>query len=117
VSGEQVSLRVRVADTRRPPGRAALEGEHPTQNPEVVALQLWSCVHRFVTLELGDHFAQFTDPVGQVLQSSMVTLLVGLGDTAELARHSLITAARMQAELAGRTAPTRPTSAQSAAAR
>lgn len=65
------------------------------EDPEIVATQLWSCVHGFVTLELGDHFAQFQDPVGQVLQPTMVNLLVGLGDTAELARTSLITASNV----------------------
>lgn len=86
------------------------------ENPEVVALQLWTCVHGFVTLELGDHFAQFADPASQVLQSTMANLLVGLGDTAESARNSVATAARVHAELAGRSGPTRPTSALSTAA-
>src|SRR5262249_19002386 len=35
------------------------------EDPEVVASQLWSAVHGFVTLELGDHFNQFPDPVRQ----------------------------------------------------
>jgi len=58
------------------------------EDAEVVATQLWSSVHGFVTLELGDHFNQFSDPVREVLQPMMVNLLVGLGDTAELCNAS-----------------------------
>jgi AcrR family transcriptional regulator len=58
------------------------------EDPEAVAFQLWSAVHGFVTLELGEHFAQFSDPVSEVLQPMMVNVLVGLGDTAELAEAS-----------------------------
>jgi AcrR family transcriptional regulator len=58
------------------------------QDPEAVAFQLWSAVHGFVLLELGEHFAQFADPVGEVLQPMMVNVLVGLGDSAELAAAS-----------------------------
>lgn len=56
--------------------------------PEIVATQLWSSVHGFVTLELGGHFAQFPDPVRQIFQSLMVNVFVGLGDTVELAGAS-----------------------------
>lgn len=58
------------------------------EDPEAVAFQLWGAVHGFVTLELGDHFAQFEDPVRMVLQPMMVNILVGLGDAAELAETS-----------------------------
>ena len=58
------------------------------QDPEAIAPQLWSAVHGFVKLELGDHLAQFPDPVRQVLQPMMVNILVGLGDSAELAEAS-----------------------------
>lgn len=58
------------------------------KDPEAIAPHLWSAVHGFVTLELGDHFAQFPDPVGQVLQPMMVSVLVGLGDTTESAEAS-----------------------------
>jgi AcrR family transcriptional regulator len=54
------------------------------EDPEAIAPQLWSAVHGFVTLELGDHFADFPDPVGQVLQPMMVNVLVGLGDTPDV---------------------------------
>lgn len=57
-------------------------------DPEVVASQLWSAVHGFATLELGKHFSQFSDPVGQVLQPMMVSMLVGMGDSREMAEAS-----------------------------
>ncbi len=37
------------------------------QEPEVLAAQLWSFVHGFITLELAEHFVEFDDPVAQVL--------------------------------------------------
>jgi AcrR family transcriptional regulator len=58
------------------------------ENPENIAPQLWSAVHGFVTLELGDHFAQFSDPVRQVLQPMMVNIFVGLGGDPESANAS-----------------------------
>jgi AcrR family transcriptional regulator len=58
------------------------------EDPASIAPQLWSAVHGFVTLELGDHFAQFEDPVREVLQPMMVNLIVGLGDTGELCQAS-----------------------------
>jgi AcrR family transcriptional regulator len=53
------------------------------ENPESIAPQTWSAVHGFVTLELGDHFVQFPDPVRQVLQPMMVNIFVGLGGDPE----------------------------------
>lgn len=53
------------------------------ENPENIAPQLWSAVHGFVTLELGDHFVKFSDPVSQVLQPMMVNIFVGLGGDPE----------------------------------
>jgi AcrR family transcriptional regulator len=58
------------------------------ENPENIAPQLWSAVHGFVTLELGDHFAQFSDPVRQVLQPMMVNIFVGLGGDPQAANAS-----------------------------
>ncbi|WP_067813687.1 TetR/AcrR family transcriptional regulator [Nocardia inohanensis] len=49
------------------------------QDPESIATQLWSCVHGFIMLEAGDHFAQIPNPVTQILQPMTVNLLVGLG--------------------------------------
>lgn len=58
------------------------------QDAGSVADQLWSCVHGFVTLELGGHFAHVADPVAQRLQPLTVNVFVGLGDTAEKASAS-----------------------------
>jgi AcrR family transcriptional regulator len=57
-------------------------------DPEIVATQLWSCVHGFVTLEMGGYFAHLQDPVRQTLQSMLVNVFVGLGDSAERADAS-----------------------------
>jgi len=54
----------------------------------VVAAALWSFVHGFVTLELAEHFADFDDPVRQVMLPMGVTLVVGLGDDADRATAS-----------------------------
>jgi AcrR family transcriptional regulator len=53
------------------------------QDPEIVAAQLWSCVHGFVTLELGGHFSDSTDALRQVLEPMTVNVLTGLGDSPE----------------------------------
>jgi len=48
-------------------------------NPTAVAGALWSYVHGYITLELANHFAEFDDPVRQVLVPMGVTFCVGLG--------------------------------------
>ena len=55
------------------------------ESVEVVAAQLWSFVHGYVTLELAGHFAEFDDPAVQVLLPMHITFAVGLGDTREQA--------------------------------
>ena len=65
------------------------------QEPEVVAAQLWSYVHGCITLELADHFAEFDDPVAQVLLPMGVNLVVGLGDDRERAQTSHEAGARL----------------------
>lgn len=56
--------------------------------PEVLAAQLWSFVHGYITLELAELFAEFDDPVAQVLVPMGVNLVVGLGDERERAEAS-----------------------------
>lgn len=56
--------------------------------PRVLGAALWSYVHGFVTLELAEHFAEFDDPVRQVMIPTGVTLAVGLGDDADRAAAS-----------------------------
>ncbi len=60
----------------------------PESDPDAVAEQLWSCVHGFVTLELGGYLDRTADPVDNVLQPMTVSLLVGMGDAAERAQAS-----------------------------
>jgi len=62
------------------------------EDPEIVATQLWSCLHGFVTLELGGHFSHIPDTVDRILQAMTVNVLVGLGDTAERAKASHVRA-------------------------
>lgn len=62
--------------------------------PDAVAAQLWSYVHGFITLELSEHFAEFDDPVVEVLLPMGVSFAVGLGDTPERAYVSHTAAAR-----------------------
>lgn len=57
----------------------------PADNPALVADKLWSCVHGFVTLELGGHFTDRNDPVRDVLMATTVDLFVGMGDLADRA--------------------------------
>lgn len=47
----------------------------------LVADQLWSCVHGFVTLELGGHFAHLPDPLRQILWPMTANVFVGMGDS------------------------------------
>ena len=60
------------------------------RDTKVVAAALWSMVHGYITLELGDHFTGFDDPVAQVMVPMGVTFSVGLGDDPDgaLASHT-----------------------------
>ena len=60
-----------------------------------MAAQLWSYVHGCITLESADHFAEFDDPVAQVLLPMGVDLVVGLGDDRERAQASHEAGARL----------------------
>lgn len=75
--------------------RLTRSGRVGHQKPEVVAAQLWSYVHGYVTLELSGHFAEFDDPVVEVLLPMGVSLAVGLGDKPERAHASHEAAARV----------------------
>ena len=68
--------------------RLVNSGRIDPENVEVVAAQLWSYVHGYVTLELAGHFAEFDDPAAQVLLPMGITFTVGLGDTRERAKAS-----------------------------
>lgn len=60
--------------------RLVASGRISSAAPEVVAAQLWSFVHGFISLELADHFTDFKDPLTKVLVPLGVTFCVGLGD-------------------------------------
>lgn len=66
-------------------------GKH---DPTLLAGQLWSYVHGFVTLELADHFARFDDPAVSILLPLGTTLAIGLGDEPAHALASHESAAR-----------------------
>ena len=74
--------------------RLVNSGRVRPQDPNVVAAQLWSFVHGFITLELADALIECDDPARQVLLPMGVNLSVGLGDTRERAQASHETAAR-----------------------
>ncbi|MBI3226081.1 MAG: TetR/AcrR family transcriptional regulator [Mycolicibacterium cosmeticum] len=88
--------------------RLVKSGRVKRQDPAGIAAQLWSFVHGFITLELAETFAEFDDPVRQVLLPLGVNVSVGLGDTPERAEASHQAAARRYASIAleseGRTA-------------
>jgi AcrR family transcriptional regulator len=68
--------------------RLVESGRIAPARPDVVAAALWSFVHGYITLELGEHFAGFNDPVRQVMLPMGVTFTVGLGDARERAQAS-----------------------------
>lgn len=75
-------------------GRLVESGRVDQDDPKLVAAQLWSLVHGFVTLELSDHFAEFADPAADVLLRLGTNLAVGFGDDPARARASHESAAR-----------------------
>lgn len=66
-------------------------GQHDT---DVLAAQLWSFVHGFITLELSETFVEYDDPATQLLLPMGMNVSVGLGDTRERAKASHEMAAR-----------------------
>lgn len=77
-----------VAATRR----AMDAGRFRQADPAAAATQLWSALHGLVTLELAGYFHQSIMQTSEdVLASLFSTLAIGLGDTPELAVHSIAT--------------------------
>jgi len=70
------------------------------QDPVIVAAQLWSFVHGYISLELAEHFAEFDNPVAQVLLPMGVNIAVGLGDTRRRAQASHEAAVRLYDSIA-----------------
>jgi len=61
-------------------------------DPDVIAAQLWSFAHGYITLELAGHMARFTDPVEQVLLPLGANVMNGLGDERDRAAASIAAA-------------------------
>lgn len=59
--------------------RTGTQGGLAIDDPTAAAGALWSFVHGYITLELANHFAEFADPVREVLVPMAVTFCVGLG--------------------------------------
>ena len=116
-SGHSPAFRAAYAHLIAACTRLAESDRVAAQDPKVVAAALWSFVHGYVTLELGDHFAEFDDPVAQVMLPMGVTFCAGLGDSAEKARASHAAALKLSrrrepAARAARSAPKRRSPAQ-----
>ena len=88
LSGRSPAFRGAYAHVAEACARLVESGRARPQAPEVVAAQLWSFVHGYVSLELAEHFAEFDDSVAQVLLPMGVNLAVGLGDDRERALAS-----------------------------
>jgi len=61
-------------------------------DPHVIAAQLWSFAHGFITLELAGHMARFADSVEQVLLPLGANVMTGLGDDRDRAIASIAAA-------------------------
>jgi hypothetical protein len=79
--------------------RLVSSGRIHHQETDVIAAQLWSFVHGFITLELSETFVAYGEPARQVLLPMGVNLSVGLGDTRERAQASHETAVRRYASI------------------
>jgi hypothetical protein len=88
LSGHSPAFRAAYTHVTEACARLVTSGRISPAEPGVVAAQLWSFVHGFISLELADHFVEFDDPLTQVLLPMGVTFCVGLGDTRERALAS-----------------------------
>ncbi|WP_319456579.1 MULTISPECIES: TetR/AcrR family transcriptional regulator [unclassified Mycobacterium] len=95
LSGRSLAFRGVYARVEEACARLVRSGRVRPQETDVMAAQLWSFVHGFITLELAETFADCDDPVGRLLLPMGVNLSVGLGDTRERAQASHETAARL----------------------
>ncbi|GGW72240.1 WHG domain-containing protein [Streptomyces galilaeus] len=95
LSGHSEAFRTAHAHVLAACERLVDSGRVEQWEPEVVAAQLWSLVHGYVTLELAAHFVEFDDAVTQVLLPMGVNFSVGLGDERERAEASHAAGARL----------------------
>jgi AcrR family transcriptional regulator len=101
LSGRSPAFRGAYAHVAQACARLVSSGRVRQQDPGVVAAQLWSFVHGFITLELAETFTDFDEPVKQIMLPMGVNLSVGLGDTPERAQASHEAAVRMYDSIAG----------------
>lgn len=94
LSGRSSGFRGAYAHVAEACARLVSSGRVRQQETDVIAAQLWSFVHGFITLELSETFVVCDDPARQLLLPMGVNLSVGLGDTRERATASHETAAR-----------------------
>ena len=95
LSGRSLAFQGAYAHLAEACARLVSSGRVRQQEAEAIGAQLWSYVHGCITLELAEHFAEFDDPVAQVLQPMGVNLAVGLGDKRERAQASHEAGARL----------------------
>ncbi|MCZ0999564.1 TetR-like C-terminal domain-containing protein [Streptomyces mirabilis] len=95
LSGHSPAFREAHAHVAAACERFVRSGRGRQQRPEVIAAQLWSFVHGYITLELAEHFVEFDDAVMQVLLPMGVNFSVGLGDRREHAEASHEAGARL----------------------
>ncbi|MFJ2755522.1 TetR/AcrR family transcriptional regulator [Nocardioides sp. NPDC087217] len=88
-AGHSPAFQAAYAHVTRAAARLRVSAGMAIEDPTAAAGALWSYVHGYITLELARHFAEFEDPVGQVLVPMAVTFCVGLGADPEttLASH------------------------------
>jgi len=70
----------------------AASGRIRADAPDVIAAQLWSFAHGYITLELAGHMARFPDPVEEVLLPLGAHVMTGLGDERDRALASIAAA-------------------------
>ncbi|NEB04156.1 TetR/AcrR family transcriptional regulator [Streptomyces sp. SID13726] len=88
LSGHSPAFREAHAHVAAACARLVHSGRVEQEEPGVMAAQLWSMVHGYITLELAEHFVEFDDAVVQVLLPMGVNFCVGLGDKRERAEAS-----------------------------
>jgi len=87
-AGHSPAFRAAYAHVTEAAARLSVSAGLAINDPTAAAGALWSFVHGYITLELASHFAEFGDPVRQVLVPMGVTFCVGLGADRETALAS-----------------------------
>ena len=75
-------------------GRLIATGRLEPMTADEVASELWSAVHGFVTLEAAGQFERYADPAVAILRPLCVRIIVGMGDSPDVASRGAETAIR-----------------------